>query len=62
METTGRSTDARSTWKGMVMADQNNSYRLEQHSISAIARGVLGDIILFASLISLTAAISLAGN
>ncbi|WP_261330623.1 hypothetical protein [Rhizobium leguminosarum] len=44
------------------MADKNNSYRLEQHSISAIARGVLADIILFASLISLTAVISLAGN
>ncbi|MEI1247396.1 hypothetical protein [Rhizobium aouanii] len=44
------------------MADPINGYRIEQHSISAIARGVLADIILFASLISLTAVISLAGN
>ncbi|WP_257785301.1 hypothetical protein [Rhizobium leguminosarum] len=42
------------------MAD--HGYRLEQHSISAIAKGVLADIILFASIISLTAFMSLTGN
>ncbi|WP_259664072.1 MULTISPECIES: hypothetical protein [Rhizobium] len=44
------------------MPDQINSYRIDKHSISSIAQGVLADLILFASIISLTALMSLTGN
>lgn len=44
------------------MPDQINSYRIDEYSISSIANAALADLILFASIISLTALMSLTGN
>ena len=57
----GRSREAVAR-KGKGMPDQINTYRIDKHSISSIAEGVLADLILFSTIISLTALMSLTGN